>query len=50
MITLAICTGPWKATKIMSFFGVILKKLMHLVKMDLFWSDMDKLLTKEMLF
>ncbi|KAG2198367.1 hypothetical protein INT46_005428 [Mucor plumbeus] len=26
MVTLAICTGPWKAAKIMWFFGVILKE------------------------
>ena len=52
MITLAICTGPWKAAKIISFFDVMLylKKLMHLVKIDLFWSEMDKLFTKEILF
>jgi ABC-type Na+ transport system ATPase subunit NatA len=32
MITLAICTGTWKATKIMLFFGVILKEIDALCK------------------
>jgi hypothetical protein len=32
MITWATCTGPWKATKIMSFFGVILKEIDALSK------------------
>ena len=32
MITLAICNGPWKATKIILFFGVILKEIDALSK------------------
>jgi hypothetical protein len=32
MITLAICTGLWKAAKIMSFFDIILKEVGALSK------------------
>jgi hypothetical protein len=50
MITLAICTGPWKATKIMSFFDVILKEIDALSKNEFFLEQDGQVIYKENAF